>query len=205
MRLHIGISPGGAKKGQTALIIVEHLDMAPQTPMGKIEKRNMVIHIERMMPNLETIRDRIKELVEQTRAERPCFFLDATSSLGAGIWKVLANERKDGEWPKEIHPVHPYTKRGVARQALVNSIVESYGSGRLKFADKLPMQAELIKALGTYESQITDDGRISFGGDDELVAALGLAIAYHSHGHTPRYLLRGGGIAESRSVSKDPY
>lgn len=205
MRLHIGVAPGKAAQGQAALVFVEHQQTPPREVGGRVEVRHVVVHVEKVEPSLEAIRGRIEELAKQARAERPCFFLDATTSLGAGVFKVIAVDRRRGEWPAVLHPVHPYIKRGVARQPLIHAIVEAYGTGRLSFAAGVPLREELIKAMGTWESEVADDGKLSFGGEEELVVALGLAMAYHQHGHTPRYLQRGGTVVHSRAISSDAY
>jgi hypothetical protein len=207
MRLHIGVAPGGGKDHhQASIIFVEHRQVASALPNGRETMDHMVVHVERQAPVLEVLRDRILVLARRARPDRPCFFIDAAGGIGTGLVKILTDMRKDNVFPQDIHKPEAYTRRGVARQGLVNAIVEQYGSGRLKFATGLPLQAQLIRALETYESQVADDGKVSFSGDEEMVIALGLALGYYRHGAPARYIQRDGKtIAASRLLSTDPY
>ena len=208
MRLHIGVSPGGGKsKGQASLIFTEHLEVAPEVMGGNVGARHVVVHVERQSPVLEVVRDRIVEIAyaARERGDSPCFFIDAGSGIGVGLVRILADLRRNGKFPMEVHAPHAYVQRGIARQGLVNSIVENYGGEKLRFATGIPLQAELIRALETYESQIADDGRVSYAGDEEMVIALGLSLAYPRHGERARFAQRNGQIVANRSISTDPY
>jgi hypothetical protein len=206
-RLHIGVVPGSGKSRQASIVFTEHQEVAPDLIGGRIQIRSVVVHVERQFPVLEQVRDRVVEIAKaaQARGDRPCFFIDAGSGMGAGLVKILADMRANGKFPPGLHRPHAYTQRGQARQALVNAIVASYGGGKLKFAPGLPLQTELIRALETYETTVADDGRVSYEGDEEMVLALGLSLAYASHGSPMRYVRRGGTIVATRSLSPDPY
>jgi len=208
VRLHIGVSPGGGKShGQAAIIFTEHRETAPEE--ARIAQGpgmlHTVVHIERQAPILEVVRDRIVEIAGRAEADRPCIFLDAAGGLGAGLAKILADLQRAGKFPAALHRPHAYTQRGQRRQGLVNAIVEVYGGDRLRFAPSLPLGPELIKALETYESEVADDGRVSFAGDEGMVLALGLSLAYARHGARPRYVSRSGIVWADRAACPDPY
>lgn len=208
MRLHIGVVPGGGKsKGQGSIVFTEHLEVAPELIGGLLGMRHVVVHVERQTPRLEVLRDRVVEIAEAAgkRGDSPCFFVDAGSGIGAGLSRILADMRRNKKFPQTMHQPHAYLQRGVARQGLVNAIVENYGGGKLRFAQGVPLQAELIRALETYESEVADDGRVSYAGDEEMVVALGLSLAFPIHGERARFVQRNGVIVANRSLSTDPY
>lgn len=205
MRLHIGVVPGGGKaRGQASFIFTEHREVAG--PIGQAPGvDHIVVHVERQAPILEVVRDRIVEIARQAEPDGPCLFVDAAGGMGAGLVKIVSDLQKAGRFPASLHRPHAYTQRGQRRQGLVNAIIENYGGGKLRFAAGLPLGPELIKALETYESEVADDGRVSFAGDEEMVIALGLTLAYPRHGGRARYLGRGGQVWLDRASSPDPY
>lgn len=206
-RLHWGIVPGSGKSRQASLILTEHYQHFPEFPGGKVLVSQVVRHVERQSPILEVVRDGVLSIATRSlaRGDQPCFFIDAASGMGAGLTKILNDLRSEGKFSMLLHKPHPYKHRGVARQGLVDEIVGTYGNGRLLFASGLPLRAELIRALETYQSVVGDDGRVSFEGDEEMVIALGLSLAYSTHGRKMRYLQRNGTMVDSRELSTDPY
>jgi hypothetical protein len=197
-----------ARNDQSAIVMVNHREMAkynPQDPGGEL--KHIVIGVERHPPRAEDVKERVKEIAEELRLVRPDFFIDATTGTGASLVQQLDVERKKrGDWPVGVHRAHAYIQRGVARQGLVEAILTAYGTGMLEFEANLANRDQLEKALASRHSIVAADGRVSrVGSDDNLIIALGLALAYTRYGAPAEYQTRTGQIVLSRAFTPEPY
>src|SRR5687768_6858928 len=155
MRVHIGVDVGAGKHDRTALVMVEHIDVARAEPTSPREREHVVSHVERFHADtpIPLVADRLVALAGEARFARPCFVIDATG-IGEALAQQLRIERSRGRWPREAH-VHPYaitggrevTAGGLPKQRLVNGILTAYNLGRLGFAAGLPLLPQLVREL----------------------------------------------------------
>jgi hypothetical protein len=208
MRVHAGVAVGTARSDQSWIVLVNHREKAkynPSEPGGELE--HIVIGIEPHPPRPADVETRLLTMARDLRLVRPCLFVDASSGSGAALASALKVERgKRGNWPADLHPVHPYVQRGAARQALLEAILTAYMTGMLAFEEGLVNRDRLEKALASQQSVVGIDGRVSRKSDDDnLIIALGLAIAYAQHGAPPEFECRSGLIVLERRYSPEPY
>jgi len=213
MRLHLGLDIGDAQ-GRSAIVFVEHMETAPDEPGGRTGTRSLVSYQKEWPAGtpVEAIREGLVALMdaEELWQVRPVVLVN-TAGGGDALVRALRADRREGRLRSSVR-VHGYALHGgrlaqpggISRHKLQTAVMESYLRGRLAFVEKLPDMEALVAALVRGAPAIDADGRSSLR-LDHLAVALGLALAFPTHGDPPQYVERSGRIVTARRFTSEPY
>lgn len=214
-RLHIACAMSATSRtGQTAVVAVEHRQVAPEEPGKRITWEHLVRHIEQLPAQVEVAAERLIEMVNDVQEQSPTVLVDIGAGPGRALYDILREHRSAGKYRLRSEggmPVwHPiaYAEQGARRQELLTAILVPYGTDRLRFdvPDEVAL-GKLTRALALQKATVQDDGVTTTSSDEALVVALGLAMRFARYtGALPAYVKRGGEVlAIGARWADDPY
>jgi hypothetical protein len=124
----------------------------------------VVVAVDRLPVDLDPVVERMTELRDEYAGLK--FAIDS-EGLGQALYSVLIPGRRQGNEPWRLYSGH-----GLARQALVDTLVVLVHFNQLHFASGLAQQEAMTKALLGYRREVREDGQIG----SELVVALTLSL-----------------------------
>jgi len=205
----------GLDLGQSAdfsgLVIVERLDVAPQLG-ARLGERHDVVHAQRWplgTPYPRIVEDVCALLAKPALEDAP-LIVDATG-VGRGVTDLFRDAYRDGLLSRHAIPVtitagEQANGLHVPKQDLVSRIQALLQSGRLRFAEAMPLRDQLERELVGFTAKTSASGRTTYEAlteriHDDLVLALALALWHPGHSEHRRFVGRSGLIYASAELA----
>lgn len=192
----------------SALVIAERLDLAPETPDGRLGERRDVIHSQRwaLGTSYPSIVADVCALMSEPSLEDASLMVDATG-VGRGVMDLFNDATRDGRMAGWAYPV---SITATLKKDMVSKVQALLQSGRLLIAEAMPLADQLERELVGFRAKNSSAGKVTYeavtaGVHDDLVTALCLAIYNPGRSSIRRYVSRKGVIYATPELAGDPY
>ena len=192
----------------SALVVTERLDLAPETPPGRIGERRDVIHAQRwaLGTSYPALVADVCALMAEPQLADASLTVDATG-VGRGVMDLFNDATRDGGLPSWAYPI---TITAPLKRDMVSRVQALLQSGRLLIAKGLPLGEQLERELVGFRAKNSTAGHTTYEAvtsavHDDLVTALCLAVWNPGRSMNRRYIGRDGRTYASPELVADPY